>query len=422
VTLGISGVQLNRMTVRSGKLKIDIRNPLPAKIKFTYTIPGASLNGHPFQVIQKVDSGSHSSPGLFTGIFDLSGYSLDLSGTGSQFNTLNYSVIASADSSAQTFSLIFGDTVMNLHTSMLDIVPSYAHGYLGQNTINNSQESNVGIGKLIRGGSILIDSVKMLLSIDNGIGADAQAFVRSIKSANSLTGDTVDLVAPSVLNRYFNINRASETGNPLSPVNQTHTLIQLDNTNSNITAFIENIPDVIKDDLTIGLNPLGNHAGYNDFVYTDYLVNTHLHMEMPLKFAANELMLVDTENFIFSDLTDPANIGQSTLTLLADNGFPFSVRIQLILLDQSNNVLDSLFSPAPTVAAAPVGGNGIVSGITRTELSVPVNADRKAKITAARKMAIRSILNTDSYPLTRSILSTYKIQIKLIADGIYTVH
>src|SRR5262249_39363268 len=80
VVLGVTAVQLNRASISSGKIRISIKNTLPSKINFTYTIPKAKRNGVPFTVYASTDSGSVATPAWFTHDYDFSGYDVDMTG------------------------------------------------------------------------------------------------------------------------------------------------------------------------------------------------------------------------------------------------------------------------------------------------------------------------------------------------------
>ncbi|HNP99398.1 MAG TPA: hypothetical protein PKK99_10100, partial [Bacteroidia bacterium] len=232
IQLGIAGPQLLEVLIRSGKIKLDIRNTLPSKVLVTYIIPKAIKNGLPFKVQEYVDSGSVSDPGIFSGTYDLDGYRIDLTGaSGNQTNTAYYNVEALSDPNGITFQIHAGDTLINLNSTILQLKPEYGKGYLGQKNIHQSSTSFVGIGNIIQSGTVNLDSITMDMEIENGLGAELQAILTSFQSSNEHTGNSVNLVAPSVINHVINLNRASETGNEADPVQPTPTSIHLDNSN-----------------------------------------------------------------------------------------------------------------------------------------------------------------------------------------------
>ena len=123
IQLGISGPQLTEVAIRSGKIKLDIRNTLPSKVIIIYQIPKAIKNGLPFKVQEVIDSGSITNPTLFSGTYDLDGYLVDLTGaTGNQFNTAYYDVQAISDPQGNAFDIHTGDTLINLNTTIMELL------------------------------------------------------------------------------------------------------------------------------------------------------------------------------------------------------------------------------------------------------------------------------------------------------------
>ncbi|MBK6839405.1 MAG: hypothetical protein IPG90_15015 [Bacteroidetes bacterium] len=421
IQLGISGPQLTEVAIRSGKIKLDIRNTLPSKVIIIYQIPKAIKNGLPFKVQEVIDSGSITNPTLFSGTYDLDGYLVDLTGaTGNQFNTAYYDVQAISDPQGNAFDIHTGDTLINLNTTILELIPEYGRGYLGQKTIHQSGNSLAGIGQTIRSGMVELDSVTLDLDIENGLGAEIQAMISSFSSLNENTGNSVGLVAPGVLNRFINMNRATETGQFSDPVRPTHAYIHLDNSNSNLIQLIENLPDRFFYDIDFSLNPLGNVSGSNDFLYRDHLVNTHMVVNVPLRFALNQVFLVDTQEIATADLLNLDPVGLSTFTLLVDNGFPFALDLQLFLINESGSITDSLLVPSQ-IAMANVDVNFRVLSSVRTKIPIPVDGLRKQHLLEARKMAIKAKFTSPSYPSLVQMYADYHLDLKLIADGIYSI-
>jgi hypothetical protein len=341
---------------------------------------------------------------------------------GNSFNTITYNVEARSEPapSGHPFDVFPNDTMVNLQTKLIQVKPYFVKGYLGQDEISENSVRNIGIGGLIKNGTIELDSIRLNFDIINYIGADEQAYFSSFHSHNNRTGTTVDLIAPSFLQKYLNINRATMSPNPDAPVNPTYYSIQLDHTNSNIREVIENLPDKIDFDFKLKLNPLGNISGSNDFVYKDYLVSTRFRVTMPLRFALNQLTLADTVPFSISSATNFDAVGFTDLTLIAVNSFPFDLNVQLFLLDSNLSIADSMLVP-DFVKGAPVDVNYRSIGSQRTEIKIPVDAARKQKIMDVKQIVIRMTFNTPDYPQLIQMYSDYHVDLKLIADGIYSI-
>ena len=421
IKLGIGSVQLKQSIIFSGKIRLEIKNTLHSKINYIYSIPKAKKNGQPFSVNFSIDSASNTNPKFYTGDYDFSGYDIDMTGiAGISYNTITYNVEARSDPNGYDFNVNAFDTMVNLKTTLIGIEPFFVKGYLGQAETHEINNNNIGINGFIKSGNIKLDSVKLNLDIINYIGADEQVYLNYFSSHNTHTGTTVDLFAPSFVKNYLNINRAYINLMLADSLIPTHHSVQLDKNNSNIKDLIENIPDKFNYDVKLLLNPLGNNSGGNDFVFRDKLINTHLQIIMPLRFATNQLVLADTVPFSISNATNFDPIGLTNLTLIADNGFPFNFNVQLFLLDNTKSITDSMFVP-DMIKAAPYDVNYRATGTQRTEIKIPVDANRKQRLLSVQRIGIRLQFNTPDFPQLIQMYSDYRVEFKLVADGIYSL-
>jgi hypothetical protein len=418
--LELSNVELSNAIVKSGHARLKAKNHLATEVIYTFNIPKAILNGVPFQKIQTLAAAPPGGVTEFDQDFDISGYTIDLTGvSGTDYNNLGYTVVGETSPSGATVNVISGDTIVDVTSGFESLIPLYARGYLGQGSVSETGINAIGTGKL-RDGTILLDSISATLTIKNSIGADAQALLSSMRSVNYRTGTTVSLAAPNLINHVLNLNRATESGPAPSPVNATYYSIQLDNTNSNIVSLIENLPEQIQYDLNINLNPLGNVSGHHDFLYTDDLFDANLKINFPLRFAANQLMFVDTQELAAIDTTADDNLGDGTFKLIANNGFPYQFELQLIMLNASNQAIDSLFIP-DIIDAASMDGNFRAIGKKRTVIPIPMSAERRTKMLGASRIALRTRFSTGSYPQILQVYDDYTLDLKLVGDFLYTI-
>lgn len=421
VVLSISGVQLKLVTIRSGFIQLELRNKLPSKVIYTYTIPGALKNNTPFTIVQEVNAAGPGGPGTFTGTYDFSGYAVDLTGAGGNlFNTISYNVQALSDPNGTPFTVNLNDTIINLRSSLIDIQPYYAKGYLGQSDISEQGVENIGIGGLIKSGMILLDSIRMDMNLENSIGADARFLFSGLTSVNNRTGTQIALQAPTLINRTININRAVESGNSADPVLSTQYPVAVTSSNSNLNAFLENLPDKINYAVSIAFNPLGNISSFNDFIYSDYLVRANLKIEMPLRFAAQQLVLADTQALNIEGITALDPVGESQLKLFADNGFPLDLDLQLFILDEQKQILDSLLSPG-FINKGMLDANYRVTNTTRTILTIPLSHDRKQKLLAGKYLGVRARFDSPDFPQKVQLYQHNRLDLRLVADGIYSI-
>lgn len=411
----LPGIELKTFTVKSGKVIFKVKSRVREITNFVYSIPCATLGGVPFSVQIDVPARIGNTPGSYKGEFDLSGYTINLTGpNGSKVNDIYTTLKVAINPAAIDTVLVTPYDSLIIDNSFSDIIPRYAKGYLGQNTIEiPATQTDLDFFNRI-GGNVKLETVKFDLSLENYIGVDARATLKSLKAINTNTNKTVTLTTSS---SSVNINRASENGGIVTP---SHAYFPLTTSNSNIKDLIENLPNKMEYQLKVTMNPLGNISGSNDFIYTDKLLNGFLEMRVPLSFIANNLTLTNTLNFNISS-GDNRNIKNGVLTLYADNGFPFDATVQLYTLNDNGAITDSLTGGNSTIFQAPVDSQLKVTAKRLTKLTFPVNEGKMALLYNTKKVMFKAKFNTSSQPNYIKIYDNYTLDIKLTGDFNYTL-
>jgi hypothetical protein len=255
------------------------------------------------------------------------------------------------------------------------------------------------------------------LKLENPIGMDARVYINNLASINTRTGNSINL-ANSIIGSPININRASESGPTVYP---TYANFPLTTSNSNIKPMMENLPNKFGYSLQIITNPLGNVSGSNDFIYADKLLKATMSMEIPLSLIATNLTLEDTLDLNIQGNEGSQNIHSGTLTLYAKNGFPFDASIQLYMLDENNNVSDSLYTTTNTISQALLNSNLRVIAKKPTKLVTPVSESKMKLLYNTKKVKLKVKFNTASQSQYIKIYSDYSIDIQLIGDINYTI-
>jgi hypothetical protein len=417
-TYNLNDVQLTKAIIRSGKMKLVVTNNIDGNIQFNYKIPIATLNGQPFDTTFIVPKRtSSSSPGIFTAVFDLSGYILDLRGLdGKRFNTLVKNISAKVPCSEPSpINLNWGD-YLKVENSFIALIPQYAKGYFG-NTVSNigPDSADFSLFNHIISGSLALQDINIGLSIENSIGADARMTIKNLSSVNTRTQSTVSLSHP-IIGTPVNLNRAVD--NSVNVISSLYN-ISFTPSNSNIKQFVENLPNKIRYLLDLEINPLGNVSGNNDFIYYDKLLKTNLNMTIPLSLIANNLTLADTIDFNAGKSLDNVNYG--TLYLYAENGFPFTAQAQIYLLNNNSAITDSLISIPNIILAPALDANFIAAGKYSSRLSIPLVQNKMQSLRDAKKIYLKIKFNTAGQPNYVKIYSFYQMDVQLVGDFNYTV-
>jgi hypothetical protein len=411
----LPGVELKTFTVKYGKVTFRVKSKIREVTNFIYSIPCASLGGVPFSVNINVPAREGNSDGIYSKDFDLSGYVINLTGSsGSKVNTIYTDLKVAISSSALDTVLVTPYDSLIIDNSFSDIVPSYAKGYLGQNTIEipNTQSSLSFFDRI--GGTVKLETAKFDLSLENYIGVDARATLKNLTAINTNTNKSVSLItqSPSV-----NINRAYENASTITP---SYAYFPLTTTNSNIKDMMEILPNRMEYQLKVNMNPLGNISGSNDFIYTDKLLNGFLEMRVPLSFIASNLTLTSILNFNISS-GDNRNLNNGTLTLYANNGFPFDASLELYTLNDNGTITGTITGGSNTIIQAPVDSQLKVTGKRLTKLIFPVNEEKMNLLYNTKKVMFKVKFNTSSQPQYIKIYDDYTIDIKLTGNFNYTL-
>ncbi len=416
-TYALPGIELKKVIIKSGFVSFKVKSKIQEETVYTYGIPCATDPfGMVFSRTFTVPGRVGTTPGVYNLLVDLSGYTIDLTGpSGTQINTIYTSLTANIGATPVTVtpadSLIIGNT-------FFDIIPYYAKGYFGNNTYNvGPSTSNFTLFDRIVDGTLQLEDVDFNFKIENPIGMDARLYVSNISSINTRTGTTINLTN-SMIGSTININRAAESGGIVYP---TFANFPLNTTNSNIKPMIENLPNKFGYTMQIITNPLGNISGSNDFIYSDRLMKASLDMEIPLSLVANNLTLQDTLALNISQTGGTQNIHEGTITLFANNGFPFDAQLQLYLLNESNVVTDSIFGYANTIVEAPINSALRVIGKKLTKIAIPISESKMNLLYETKKVVLKVKFNTSAQPQYIKIYSEYSIDVKLVGDFNYTI-
>lgn len=417
--LDLGNAVITKIIIKSGYVNLHIKNTILEKILTTYTIPCANSGGNILQLTDLIPAATISGPTYYSTKVDISGYTFDLTGpNGTNANILTSVIQARIDPNGSPVLIEPSDS-LDIMATFDDLVIDYAKGYFGTQSFESGQKSSdFDLFKKITDGTLSLEDLNLVLTVENGFGVDASLFINEIKSVNSYTGNTVALNS-NLIGSAININRALETFNASDPVIPTVTAFNLDN--SNFKQLIENLPDKIEYSIDVTTDPLGNVSSGNDFIYNKYGFNADLDLEIPLSLIASNLTLTDTIDFNLSK-PEGFTVNSGMLTLIANNGFPLSAKTQIYLLNENNILTDSLITSANTILPAPLSPQDVAIGKQQTKINIIVTGDRLDHLYAAKKIKIVVRFNTAMQGHYIKIYSNYSIEMKVTGDFNMTVN
>ncbi len=410
--------KLSRFDVKHGKLRCTLKSTLAQRLIFRYYIPKATKNGAMLEFIDTlVGTPVSSDTVVFVKEFVIDDYQIDLSGPdGDDFNSLTSFLDVSTVVGDPGCVLTNGATLFKTETELVEITPEYAKGYLGQYNFNSiGSNTNFSELQMVQGGLIDVENINMNLVFHNTIGADLSFNPTEIKAVNTRTGQQVVLTHSSI-GTTININRATENLSVVNPVTESNYTFNITSSNSNIESFLELIPDQLSLLANVNLNQYGNTGGYTDFFYYDFPTFIQLQLNMPLKFAATDLLLIDTIDNPFGslDILDPIQDGEFIVRV--ENKFPLESDLQLYMLDNTGTITDSIFANT-LVAAAPVDINDRGIQAITTDLIISATAANIQQLKNANQLILKANFNTSPASSGRmQFYSDYYMLIRMIAD------
>jgi hypothetical protein len=341
-TFDLAPIELKKIRVSQGTIKLKIYNPLASKVYFTVQLPGVTQGGITFEQNYFAPAAVGSSPGTVEANLNISGYDIDLTGiTGGEVNVLQSKLIINTDPLGSNV------TVTNQHVFKVDadfknMKIDYAKGYFGNKVFTDTSTYSIDLLNGLTAGSIDIPSSGIQLIITNGMKVEGRATLTKLANTNTF-GSTVNLSSSLIGNPIY---MDAATGNAWSYVPSTQT-ISLDAINSNLESYIENLGNKHTVGYKVELNPWGNTSGGFNEIYSTSRLKVKLKAQLPMAIGADGLTLRDTFDFDISQDIEKSHIESGILVLHASNAFPMNSSVKIYLLDENGATMHIVNGSGP---------------------------------------------------------------------------
>lgn len=387
--MNIGDVQLKRIRVKGGGIELKVFNPIATKTLFTIKLPGVTKNGVVLTQNFEAPAGTQSNPGVVSGLVDLSGYELDLTGqNGLSYNRLQSLLTVTSDPNGPTVNVTTSD-IIKFKFSMKDVQLAYARGYFGSELVSDTVYANIDAMNNISDGILDVDAMTFDLAIENGLKVNGKFKINSLKNINA-SGNTVSLNHPNI-GTWNTINAA--TGSSENSIAPSNTTLSFTPGNSNFEQFIENHGSKNELSFQLQMNPWGNVSGGWDEIYDSHPLRVKLNGMFPLNVGLSDLIFQDT--FDLSLVNDPAktNVKSGQIWVNAMNAFPFEGTLQLYLLDANYQTI-AVVSGTSNIQSSVFGS--VINGIMqkKSEVFFPVSESVCDNIGAVKHCMIKLKLNT----------------------------
>ncbi len=390
----LGGAQIREIKIKEGTVKINVLSTLPNG-KMVYNIPSLTKNGVPFTSGDLIIPEANST-NLTTFSFNFDGYVLDLTGqdgreNGDTINTIYTESFTFIDYTGNLEEINQADSFYSFIE--FDLTTEYAKGYLGQQTFDFTSENiQTNLFNSINSGELDLNNSKISISIDNFIGANCDVMINELTASN----ENIE-VSANINNSLYNIDRAYLIGNEIVPSNT-----QIDISSDEI---IEILPTKISTSASFYLNKDG-FTSVEDFVYPEFPIKANLNVEIPLEIIANQLTFIDTAKI---DLPKETNYEIEKVYLSFNNGFPLEAKVDLIILDHNNLIIDTILQKS-TINSAFTDENNIVTENSETTLEI-----KYSDLTNAKKLISIASFSTKPENQHVNIYPQYRLDINLSA-------
>lgn len=397
-TFNFDGIeaQISRAILKDGVFYLRAENTISGPLDIILKIPKATLGGEVFMITETIPAGNSNGAGVLEREIDVSGYELDLTGeTGNDFNRLHVEFVLKNPIDGEPITA-YNTDIVNLELSYSHLGLEYAIGYFGSESVNVSDGSRFEMLKDFNEAVINLHEAIAEIKFSNGFGVDVQATVFQLKAWNTTTGNSLSL-DNSLIGSSINLSRAAYNNGNVSTIEKSYLL---NNSNSNITEWIEVLPDSIKINAQADLNPFGNISNYNDFVSDKSKLTCDIDLRIPLQLSLSNLVFRDTTSMEWPG-DDNFSIQNGVLYLFAKNSFPANVTLELEGLDHSNNVvlnLNSYLENSPTTSSLGFISGSSDNSLVSSLLKFNLDSQAVAQMNEVEKIAIKAKFETQDYP------------------------
>ncbi len=410
--LDFGDMQLKFAKAKKARLRFIVQSSITQPLKIQYDLLSATKDGNYFSMTEKIPAATPGTSITYSTTIDLNDYEVDMRGPlKDKFNTIYAKTHIWIHPDGDTVKVLASDSIIVL-TLFEEFIPLYARGYLGSKTFQQTSVEPIGLFESLKGGSFNLQEAKATLEFYNFGIVDFRLRLNSLTAINNKNQLRLPL-QDKLIGRNINLMRGIENsnGNPsIYPSYQRFEIFE-----SNLNELFNLQPDSLEMNLEAHINPLGNISGTNDFYSFDQGLETYLKLEVPLNLSANNLVFSEVSSLAF----ESEEILGGELFLHYENFFPFELQLQLYLLNDQQQVIDSLFHSKLIVQPSnPVAG--IAQQPTSGKSSVQLTPALLQNLRQARHIRTEArISSKDHQPY--QLYEHYKLNIKVIGDFDYGV-
>lgn len=409
-TFDLDGAQLKKIIVQQGFVDVKLSSPIQGATIVTIQLPGVTKDGVMYSQTVNVPAGTTANPATVERHFDLQGYSIDLRGNdGTKYNILQSKLTIKTDPNGGVISIDNTD-IIHVDVRFYGFNPSYARGYFGHHLFQDTTELRIKKLKNITDGTISTEDINFDIAVYNNLKVLGRAKINSLTGTN-IQQQTVPLTF-SQLGNWNAINPATGSWSSLQPSVLNW---NINDNNSTINSFVENLPSNLKLAYDLELNPSGNVSAGWDEIYPNSNLRVQFKANMPLKIGASNLTYVDTLALEVDQNYDKTHVESGALYLTVHNAYPFSAKLQLIALDEDGEILFQKNSLQEITGSSNLNNYQPLE-VVDSKLTVPLSEKETTALNEMKKLVVRLVFNTPQNGQIATIYSNQYIAFQLFSN------
>ncbi|MCI4667730.1 MAG: hypothetical protein MRZ79_06180 [Bacteroidia bacterium] len=411
----LAELSLTKLVVRSGQIRAVATSSVEDSIGFTYELPKAvDASGATPSVFVKVPPAPVGGTVSTTEVFQLGGFTLDLTGEENSFNTLTEKISVDLIFSGNLVSLNQNDSV-NVDFSLESLDPIYVEGYIGRTAVTFEGRELIDLFDELDVSKIKFSEAEASISFANSIGVPSEVLVEEFSALNTNSGSRVKLANSNLVAGPLKI------ASPLLPDTNEVKITSLDLTadNSNINPFISSLANEVSYNLTLMTNPDGEFS-LDNFITENSSMDVVLDFKLPMVGVVDRLVIRDTTDFS-SEAINLDDISSGGLNLVVENDFPLELTITAKVLDENMQLIETLADGA-IIEAAMVDENGRLSQAATSRLSKAFTIEKLNELLEDGRMIVFDfILNTKPDGEAVGLYTDYGVRAKLVGNFEYKI-
>jgi len=400
--------QLDSIVLKAGQLLVNIQSSISASVSLTLTVPSLKKGSALFQQTFTFTGNTSLHPA-----FDIGGYHVDLTESGTTTNTILFSIKAVITDTGQP---IGNTSSLDVDFQLSGLKFSALFGQLGTTVFQTAAKAmNTDIFDNVKSGTVSLQSPSVEIRVDNSFGLPVSLDIRQMKAVKS-DGSTIALSGAAV-SAPSNPYLITAPGTPGSNANTTFSLTSA---NSNISQIASSLPHDLVYQYSGQLNP-GNAP--KKFVLDTSRLMIGVDFQLPLYGQLSGLAMSKTYDFNGIGID---NLEKSVITVKTINEFPLDAYLQVYFVNRTGATVDSLFADNKVlIKAAPVDGNGISTSPSEVLKQVTLDKNRIDKINTASFLVVGASINTTNngtVPVKITFDSKLKVNVGANTHVQYSLH